>query len=182
MFKKTVLGLSLVSSLFAVPPAPSVVSPAPAVYNGPSNVVDAPSYTAPTSNGFNNDIINNDPNLKLSPIITLEAVGEGVAPLNTISPAQAHALARRAAIADAYRAMSEKLYGVRVTAKDKVKNLVAVNSEIRTLVYGVVKGAQIEDKDFKDGLYRVHMEVKINMCDWQSKINCRNNQCIYRCN
>jgi hypothetical protein len=42
-------------------------------------------------------------------------VGHGVAPTNTISPAQAFALAKRAAVADAYRMIAERIADHRVT-------------------------------------------------------------------
>jgi hypothetical protein len=130
----------------------------------------------------NESFIDNNPNLKVIPILTISTVGEGVTPIESISPAQARVLARRAAINDAYRALSEKLYGVRLTAKDTVKDFVVKNSEIKTVVYGLIKGASFQDVSFKDGLFRINAEVKINMCDWQQKLNCNIEQCIYNCN
>ncbi len=93
--------------------------------------------------------------------------GEGIAPQNTISPAQAVALAKRAAIGDAYRQMAEKLYGVQINAKDTIKNAALYDSRIVSQVNGLVKNATVEEHTFKDGLYVVRMELKMNGARWR---------------
>ncbi len=93
--------------------------------------------------------------------------GEGIAPQNTVSPAQAMALAKRAAVADAYRQMAEKLYGVQINAKDTVKNAALYDSRIVSQVNGLVKNATIEEHTFKDGLFIVRMELKMSGARWQ---------------
>ncbi len=93
--------------------------------------------------------------------------GEGIAPLNTISPAQALALAKRAAMADAYRQLGAKLYGVKINAKDTVEDAALKNSRIEAQVNALVKNATITDTSFKDGLYRVSMELKMNEERWK---------------
>ena len=98
---------------------------------------------------------------------TLTATGEGIAPMNTISPAQALALAKRAAMADAYRQLGAKLYGVRISAKDTVQDAALQNSRIIAQVDGIIKDAAVTQYDYKDGLYRVTMEVKMSEARWQ---------------
>lgn len=93
--------------------------------------------------------------------------GEGIAPLNTISPAQALALAKRAAMADAYRQLGGKLYGVRINAKDTVEDAALKNSRIEAQVNALIKNATITDTNYKDGLYRVSMELKMNEARWK---------------
>lgn len=93
--------------------------------------------------------------------------GEGIAPQNTVSPAQAMALAKRAAVADAYRQMAEKLYGVKVSAKDTIKDAALYDSRIVSQVDGLVKNATIVENSFKDGLYKVRMELKMSGRRWQ---------------
>ena len=83
--------------------------------------------------------------------------GEGIAPQNTVSPAQARALAKRAAVADAYRQMAEKLYGVQINAKDTIKNAALFDSRIVSQVNGLVRDATITENTFKDGMYTVRM-------------------------
>lgn len=93
--------------------------------------------------------------------------GEGIAPQNTVSPAQAMALAKRAAVADAYRQMAEKLYGVKISAKDTIKDAALYDSRIVSQVDGLVKNATIVENSFKDGLYKVRMELSMNGKRWQ---------------
>lgn len=119
-------------------------------------------------NKFDTDeyIIPNNPILKATNIITIRAIGMGVAPENTISPAQALVLAKRAAIADAYRQLGEKMYGIRVTAKDTVKDAVIKNSQIRTHVNGIIRNAEIMETVYQDGLCQVEMELKLDGRRW----------------
>lgn len=93
--------------------------------------------------------------------------GEGIAPLNTISPAQAIALAKRAAMADAYRQLGAKLYGVRINAKDTIQDAALKDSRIEAQVNALIKNATITDTSYKDGLYRVTMELKMNETRWK---------------
>lgn len=95
------------------------------------------------------------------------AVGEGIAPLNTVSHAQSLALAKRAAIADAHRQLAEKLYGVKVNSRDTVRDAMLKDSTITSQVNGLIKNASIVEHDFRDGLYRVKMELKLDQSKWQ---------------
>ena len=100
----------------------------------------------------------------LSPHKTLiiSVVGQGVAPVNTASPAQAYALAKRAAIADAYRLIAEKIQGVEVEGQDLIKNMMVKRSTIRTAVNAMVKNASVVETTFRDGLCEVEMEIKLS--------------------
>lgn len=98
----------------------------------------------------------------------INVVGQGVAPTVTSSPAQAYALAKRAAIADAYRLLAEKVKGVRIEGEDKVKNMMVQRSEVRTYVDAVIAEAQIIETVFKDGLCEVEMELVITQEQWHS--------------
>ena len=88
-------------------------------------------------------------------------VGEGIAPSNTLSKTHAMALAKRAAIADAYRQLGEKIYGIRVSASENVSNAILINSRIKTQVEACLKNAQITDNSYKQGLYRVSMSISV---------------------
>ncbi|MCF6172636.1 MAG: hypothetical protein L3J44_02460 [Campylobacteraceae bacterium] len=93
--------------------------------------------------------------------------GQGIAPMNTISPAQAIALAKRAAVTDAYRQLGEKLFGIRVNAKETVKDAALKDSRIVTQVNGLVKNANVTENTYKDGLYTVRMELKMSGTRWK---------------
>jgi len=103
--------------------------------------------------------------------IKLEANGVGVAPCSdTCSAAQAYAMARRAAILDAYKALAEKVYGIKINARDSVKNMVLQNSEIKSYVQGLIKKADIVSESYKDGIYKVRMSLNISESELKSKI------------
>ncbi|WP_219029398.1 LPP20 family lipoprotein, partial [Helicobacter pylori] len=99
--------------------------------------------------------IPNTPILTPNNVIELNAVGMGVAPESTISPSQALALAKRAAIVDGYRQLGEKMYGIRVNAQDTVKDMVLQNSVIKTRVNALIRNAEITETIYKDGLCQV---------------------------
>ncbi|EAL8653032.1 lipoprotein required for motility [Campylobacter jejuni] len=99
--------------------------------------------------------------------LSFTAVGEGIAPMNTVSTAQALALAKRAAITDAYRQLASKLYGVKVNGKDTVKDAMLRSSTITAQVNGLIKNASIIDENFNQGLYRVNLELKIDADKWK---------------
>ncbi len=104
--------------------------------------------------------------LKKNQSLVVSVVGQGVAPMNTISPAQAYALAKRAAIADAYRAIAEKVKGVKVDGQDTIKNMMIQKSTIRTNVQAMVKNANIVETVFKEGLCEVEMEIMLSYSDF----------------
>lgn len=111
-------------------------------------------------------LIPNSPMLQPTNIITIRSIGMGVAPESTISPAQALVLAKRAAIADGYRQLGEKMYGIRINAKDTIKDAVVQNTTIRTQVHAIIRNAEIMETVFKDGLCQVEMEVKLDGRRW----------------
>ena len=98
--------------------------------------------------------------------IRISVVGQGVAPMHTASPAQAYALAKRAAIADAYRLVAEKVKGVRVEGNDLIKNMMVKRSTVRTTVKAMVRNANVVETQFKDGLCEVEMEVLLSYSDF----------------
>ncbi len=106
------------------------------------------------------------PVLKCNQKLTVRVTGQGVAPCNgACSPAQAFALAKRAAIADAYRLMAEKVSGVYVEGRDYVKNMAVKSTLVRTYVSACVKNANIVETTFKDGLCEVEMEITLSYAD-----------------
>lgn len=98
--------------------------------------------------------------------VSVRAIGMGVIPEGMGSQAQALAMGKRAAIADAYRQIGEKIYGIKVSATDTVKDMVAKNSSIKTEVSALVKNGNIEETVCQDGLCQVSMEVKIDRESW----------------
>jgi hypothetical protein len=103
----------------------------------------------------------NSPLLTADKPVLISVVGQGVAPMNTTSPAQAYALAKRAATADAYRLIAEKVKGVTVDGQDLIKNMMVKRSTVRTSVQAMVRNANIVETTFKDGLCEVEMEITL---------------------
>ena len=113
------------------------------------------------------DIIPNSPILRGRKVMTVSAKGLGVAPVNTISPAQALALAKRAAVVDAYRQLGEKMYGIRIDAKDTIRDMASRSSVVKTRLQAVIKNAEIVDETYNNGLYEITMELKLDALKWQ---------------
>ena len=106
------------------------------------------------------------PILRRNKTITINVVGQGVAPTNTISPAQAYAMAKRAAIGDGYRLIAEKVKGVYVEGQDLVRNMIVKRSSVRTSVSAMVRNANIVETTFKEGLCEVEMEITVCYSDF----------------
>jgi outer membrane protein FlgP len=102
---------------------------------------------------------NKEPLLEKDKQMIISVLGQGVAPMNTSSPAQAYALAKRAAVADAYRLIAEKVKGVRVDGQDLIQNMMVKKSTIRTSVNAMVRNANVVETTFKEGLCEVEMEI-----------------------
>ena len=105
---------------------------------------------------------NGTPELKENSVLRVNVTGQGVAPVNTSSPAQAYALAKRAAIADAYRLLAEKIKGVHVEGQDFIENMMVKRSSVRTSVAAMIRNANAVETTFKEGLCEVEMEVTIS--------------------
>lgn len=89
----------------------------------------------------------------------ITATGTGIPTMGT-SGAQARILARRAAIADAYRQLLEMTKGVQVDAETTVEMMMVTSDVIRTKVSGIVNGARvIDEKITPDGAYEVTMQI-----------------------
>ena len=96
----------------------------------------------------------------------INVIGQGVAPINTSSPAQAYALAKRAAVADAYRMIAERVKGVRIDGQDLIKNMMVKRSTVRTSVRAMVRNANVVETTFKEGLCEVEMEITLSHSDF----------------
>ncbi len=103
-----------------------------------------------------------EPILKSDHELVITVTGQGVAPSVTASPAQAYALAKRAAMVDGYRLIAERVKGVQVEGQDSIKNMMLMQSTTRTSVEALVRGANITNTTFKEGLCEVEMEISLS--------------------
>ncbi len=104
--------------------------------------------------------------LKPEKNVRITVFGQGVAPAFTTMPAQAQALAKRAALVDGYRLIAERIKGVSVEGQDTIKNMQVTRSEVRAHVQNIIKNATIVNTVFKDGLCEVELEVNLNYSDF----------------
>ena len=81
---------------------------------------------------------------------SLYAAGVGTADKDTINETQRLGLSREAAIADAYRKLTEKIKAVKVRGGITVEQKIAKNDLTQTQVEGVIKNAIIEKEQFMD--------------------------------
>ena len=150
------------SSIFAADETAKQVTPEPAVSNitvicptgsceKPTEVVaekSEPQVVEPKQAAVEEEVLMEDANIRIS------VTGQGVAPMNTSSPAQAYALAKRAATADAYRLIAEKVKGVRIDGEDTIQNMMVKRSTVRTSVRAMVRNANVVETTFKRGTMR----------------------------
>ena len=96
------------------------------------------------------------------PIIRATGYGAPPPPRPGGSPAQARLLAQRAAQADAYRNLAERIKGVRVDSETTVVDFITRDDRIRTRVDAVIRGARvISTRELPDRMFEVVIEVRI---------------------
>ena len=76
------------------------------------------------------------------------------------NPSQQRILAIRASKIDAYRSLSEQIYGLYIDASTTVGDLVVQNDVVQSRVEGVIYGAEIESvKPISDNAYEVTLSL-----------------------
>jgi hypothetical protein len=92
----------------------------------------------------------------------ITSVGIGAPPANPANPAQARAMAERAAQVVALRNLLESVKGVRIDSATTVENFMVTSDVIRTQVSGFVQGATVMDKKYmSDGSVEVTVGMKL---------------------
>ncbi len=116
----------------------------------------------PDSEFAEEQIQDDDLFLQTNSSMRVSVVGQGVAPAFTSSPAQAYALAKRAAMVEAYRLIAERVNGVEIEGQDTIKNMMVQRTQIRVNVSAMIRNAQVVETTFKDGMCEVEMEIVLN--------------------
>ena len=90
---------------------------------------------------------------------SITVTGMGVAPTG-MRGVQARMLARRAAVADAYRLLAESEKGVQVDASTTVEMAMTTSDVVNLKVSALIKGAQvISESEIEGGGYEVTMQI-----------------------
>lgn len=90
----------------------------------------------------------------------LTATGYADIGVQSGNPSQQRILAIRASKIDAYRSLSEQIYGLYIDASTTVGDLVAQNDVIQSRVEGIIYGAEIESvKPISDSAYEVRLSL-----------------------
>ena len=93
---------------------------------------------------------------------TVTVTGMGVPPDNITNMAQAHIMARRAAIIDGYRNLLEAIDGINVESNTTVQNFAVTDDNVKTSVSGLIQGARIiNEQALPDGSYQVTMQLNL---------------------
>jgi hypothetical protein len=93
----------------------------------------------------------------------VQANGIGVPPESVYGKPQARPMALRAAKLDAMRNLLEVTKGVRIDSTTTVKNYAVENDVIMSRVQGVVRGAQVVNREYmSDGTVEVTMQMSLN--------------------
>ena len=96
-------------------------------------------------------------------VVDFHVVGKGLEPESAVSKGQAIIMAERAAVADGYRKLVEKISGVYVDAYMKSGQGVVDYDIIRTQAQSWLRGAEIIDVKRRDfGITEAHMSLRIN--------------------
>ena len=103
---------------------------------------------------------------RFNSIERISVTGEGTAPVFAQTPAQAYLLAKRAAINDAYRLLTERVKGVHIEGKDTIENMAVKESSIKTKVSAMIRNATVVGTTYKNGLCEVEMEINIDKNDF----------------
>jgi hypothetical protein len=71
-------------------------------------------------------------------------------------------MAQRAAQADAYRNLAERIRGVRIEGETTVQDFITKSDRIRTRVDALIRGAQvISSKELPDKTFEVVVEIRV---------------------
>jgi hypothetical protein len=102
--------------------------------------------------------------------VTLTAIGYGAATsYNNHTAGQKRLMTMRASKLDAYRALAEQVYGVRITSNSTIAGLAAQHDSFRAYVDAYIRGAKVVSvTPMADDNYETVLELELNEQFYQS--------------
>jgi hypothetical protein len=124
--------------------------------------VEVPPDIAGSSSTTLVESLNGDTKAKERAVVTLRAVGQGIAPENATSRGQAIILGECAARANGYVKLAEKIYGVYIESYRQIGRGVVDVEMVRQETQALLKGAEVlEYRQIDNGIFEAYMQVKI---------------------
>ncbi|TYL48716.1 LPP20 family lipoprotein [Marinomonas sp. IMCC 4694] len=125
------------------------------------NAVGNSSTTAYTQNNVGSTT-NTIRIIKQEPIL-VTATGYAAAMTNKrLSASQARILSLRSSMLDAYRNLSERVYGLKIDGSSSLSNMVMQNDELRTYVDAYLVGAKVvSQREHEDGTFETVVEMAL---------------------
>lgn len=78
------------------------------------------------------------------------------------NPAQDRLLARRAAIADAQRVLTEMIHGITLGSRTTVQDLITSDDAISGQLGGMIRGAEIVSEDYRNQIFTVKLRITVD--------------------
>lgn len=120
-------------------------------------VIRATGFGAPPGDTSRQTAPSSSPFTWSNPVIRV--TGQGAYPTNRsdLSAGQAQLMAKRAAELDAYRKISEELYGMRIRSDTTVRDFVVAHDTVQSNLTAFIRGAFVESERNLGDLYEVTM-------------------------
>lgn len=100
---------------------------------------------------------------EMQKVVTYRVIGKGIEPERSRSRAEAQLMAERAAIADGYRLLVEKIHGVYLDSQAFVRNGSVDYTLLRTETQAWLRGAEVvEINKLSNGITEAEMIVRLN--------------------
>ena len=100
---------------------------------------------------------------EMQKIVTYRVIGKGIEPERSRSRAEAQLMAERAAVADGYRLLVEKIHGVYLDSQAFVRNGSVDYTLLRTETQAWLRGAEVvEINRLSNGITEAEMTVRLN--------------------
>lgn len=100
--------------------------------------------------------------IKQEPIVVTATGYAALATNKRLSKSQARILTLRSSMLDAYRNLSERVYGLKIDGSSSLRNMVIENDELRTYVDAYLVGAKvISQREHEDGTFETVVEMAL---------------------